>query len=101
MAAVESILTLTGNEDDDDDESENVEEGIDYEHKHTQVNFCSIHGKLLALEKGGRAAKRKRDDDLDDGDMAERPRKKALKRRIGLIAASLGNIILSTRKKRV
>merc|ERR1712121_179704 len=100
VSPAESILTLTGDEDEKGER--------DAEDKFTQATFCSLHKTFLSLKgRGSRAGKRPHQ--IDDGDDVEgdinadtvaprAKRRKTLKRRMGLIAASLGNILLTKRK---
>jgi len=82
--------------------------------KDTQVTFCSIHNRFSPARDANRrqteAASKKRkyrvrgeEEEEEEEEKVEeiRKRKSALKRKMGLLAASLGNIMLKKRRKSV
>ena len=100
VTAAESILTLTAGEEEDEEMDEKKTED-----KFTQVTFCTIHNTFLSLKGGRRRGGKRRHSEgeetaeRNDADSAApRAKRKALKRRMGLIAASLGNMLLSQKR---
>ena len=105
FATAESILTITA---DEGTEEEDYEEEKEMDHKYTQVAYCSVHNTFLSLKTEG-TEEEEREESGSDVEVSvrmatggkSRPRKFGVKRRLGLIAASLGNIVLTKKKAKI